>query len=164
MRIKQMISAGLFSVFLLSAQFSFAQLKGVVTDDANVLTPATETTLLQQLQKEEKESGNKIYVYTVKVYNQKDIDNLLAGAAKTVVASKSGKKSGAILLVVSPESRKIKIIASEGLEDRLNNEMCTQLIKSEIVPPVKKGDYDTGVKAGVAALQKALKGAYVSRD
>lgn len=165
MRIPKTFFSVLLSGFMFTSVISFAQgeLKSLVTDRANVLTAATEETLLKQLQLEEKQSGVSIYVLTVKAYSQKEIDNLVELAGKKPVA-KGAKRGGSVLLVASPDSKKIKIVASEELEGKLNNELCTQLIKSEIVPSLKKGDYDTGMRAGANALQKAIRGKYVSRD
>ncbi|MFY0256190.1 TPM domain-containing protein [Chitinophaga sp. 30R24] len=165
MHIRKTIFAAFVSGMMISSLAAAAQtggLQSLVTDRADVLKPATEETLLKQLQQEEKESGVKIYVLTVKTFDQKEIDQLVEGAGKIPISK--GKKGGSVLLVASPGSKKIKIVVSDELEGRLTNDLCTQLIKSEIVPSLKKGDYDTGLRAGVNALQKALKGNYVSRD
>jgi len=51
-----------------------------------------------------------------------------------------------------------------GLEGDLPDITCGTIIRKEIVPRFKSGDYDGGVRAGVASIIAAIRGAYTPDD
>lgn len=58
--------------------------------------------------------------------------------------------------------RKIRIEVGYGLEGALNDAMAGRIIRNEIVPAFKKGNYESGIVSGVYAIISAIQGEYVN--
>ena len=70
-----------------------------------------------------------------------------------------GKDNGAILLV-SKNDRKIRIESGYGLEGTLTDLTSGRIIRNDIAPYFKRGDFDAGISNGVQAMIQAVKGEY----
>ena len=67
-----------------------------------------------------------------------------------------------MLLLVAQDDRQVRIEVGRGLEGDLTDALCAQIIRREIVPNFKAGDYDRGVRAGVDAILGAIAGSYTA--
>lgn len=67
--------------------------------------------------------------------------------------------SGFVLLV-SLDSRQIRIETGYGLEGTLPDATCSQIIAHRIVPHFKRGEYSVGILSGVQAIQETLISGY----
>ncbi|MBD5185058.1 MAG: TPM domain-containing protein [Bacteroidales bacterium] len=73
-------------------------------------------------------------------------------------AWKIGKKDrdNGVLIVVSRDDRKAVIRTGYGAEGVLPDIICGRILRNEMFPRFKEGDYDGGIEAGVAAIGKVL--------
>ena len=83
--------------------------------------------------------------------------------ASTWKLGQKGKNNGVLFLVVR-DDRKVRIEVGSGLEGDLPDVTCGRIIRNEIVPRFKEGDYDKGIRDGVRAIIQAIGGSYVASD
>jgi len=65
-------------------------------------------------------------------------------------------KNNGIVILFGKKLRQISITVGLGLESRLSNQECQQIINNIMVPEFKKGDYYNGVKMGLEAVMKEI--------
>ncbi len=67
-----------------------------------------------------------------------------------------------MLLLIARNDRKMRIEVGDGLEDNLPDLTCGRIIRNEITPRFKEGNYEAGVRDGVHAILAAIRGAYLA--
>jgi uncharacterized protein len=87
------------------------------------------------------------------------IEDYTVRVAQAWHAGLKGRDNGAVLFVFA-RSHKIYIQVGYGLEARLTDATCKEIIENQITPAFRRGDYDGGLTAGVAAIIAAAKGEY----
>jgi uncharacterized protein len=156
-------------IFLISFSPSFGQAKVPdyagkrVHDLAGVLSPNTIAQLEQMLRAEKDSTTNQVAVLIIPSLEGEDI----AGYGIRVAdAWKLGteKNDNGVILIISIQDRKIRIEVGQGLEGVLTDALSSRINRNEIIPYIKKGDYDSGVAVGVSAIVQAIKGQYVNTD
>jgi uncharacterized protein len=138
-------------------------LAGRVNDTANLLSAGTVAELEQLLKVHQDSTSNQVVVLTVQSLEGDDIESYAIRVAETWKLGQKGKDNG-VLFIVSRDDRKVRIEVGRGLEGDLTDAICATIIRREILPQFKSGDYDQGVKAGVAAILTAIRGAYTPDD
>jgi uncharacterized protein len=89
-----------------------------------------------------------------------DFSHRVASAWKI---GQKGTDNGALLLVAI-QDRKVRIEVGYGLEGALTDARSAQIIRNEIVPRFRAGDYAGGITAGVEAILKTIEGTYTAPD
>jgi uncharacterized protein len=129
-------------------------------DYAGVVRPEAARALDEELRQFERESSNQI---VAAVFQKMDSASSVEDYAQRVFdAWKVGQEkpdNGAILLVFI-QDRKMRIHTGYGLEGALPDITCRQIIENEIRPPFRQGNYEEGLRAGLAAMMKATRGEY----
>ncbi|HZV34289.1 MAG TPA: TPM domain-containing protein, partial [Verrucomicrobiae bacterium] len=129
-------------------------------DYANVTSPETASRLNQQLEDFERQTSSQIVVAVYpKMQSDSSIDDYTVRVARAWKVGQKAKNNGAILFVFI-QDHKMFIQVGYGLEGVLPDIICKQIIDNEIAPRFKRGDYDGGLSAGVAAMMAATKGEY----
>jgi uncharacterized protein len=149
-------------VFLLAAPAAhadptFPPLTGRVVDEAGILSPATRDRLTTLLEQEDRRSTNQIVVVTVKSLQGYPIEQYGYQLGRYWGIGQKDKNNGA-LLIVAPNERKVRIEVGYGLEGELTDAQSKIIIDSAITPAFKRGDFDAGVLAGVAAMLEVVGG------
>jgi len=162
-KIKQAIWAVPFCLTVLSPLSAHAltveevpnpqQLNGTwVTDMADILSQDTERQLNQMISELEIENGTEIAVVTVpetspaaspKAFTTKLFNHWGIGKAD---------EDNGVLFLISIGDRRVEIETGYGIEPILPDAQVGQIIKTQITPPFKQGDFDTGTLAGTKAL------------
>lgn len=128
---------------------------GWVTDLAQILSPDTEAKLNQIISELEDQTGNKIAVVTVpettpapspkafttKLFNYWDIG-----------------KNDEVLFLVSKGDRRIEIQTSYAIESMLPDAQVSDIIKKEIIPQFRQGNFEGGILTGTKSLVTKLGG------
>ncbi|HEV7889050.1 MAG TPA: TPM domain-containing protein [Pyrinomonadaceae bacterium] len=127
-----------------------------VTDNANVLDPATEERLATILTNLKKRADIEFAVVTVPTTGDRDIfDYTLSIARGWGIGSKEGEKNG-LLLVVAVNDRKWRAQVSRHLEGDMNDGLVGEIARQRLVPPFRENNYSKGiddfVQAAVATL------------
>ncbi|MCE9592656.1 MAG: TPM domain-containing protein [Planctomycetes bacterium] len=127
---------------------------GWVTDRAGLLSAGEEQTLEEDLEAFRQKTGHELALLTVPNLAGGSIENL---ALETSRAWKMGRKdvSDAALLVIAKEDREMRIEVGRGLEGELTDLECGRIIREEIVPRFRTGDFYAGIRAGLDAMKAA---------
>jgi uncharacterized protein len=129
-------------------------------DYASLVGPATATRLDQELDQFERDSSNQVVVAIYPtMQSDSSIEDYTVRVAQAWHAGLKGRDNGAILFIFV-RTHQLFIQAGYGLEARLTDATCKQIIEDDIAPAFKKGDYDGGVAAGVEAILAAARGEY----
>lgn len=134
-----------------------------VNDLAGVLAPATEQTLESNLAGLEETDSTQIVVLTIESLEGESLEEFALKAAETWGVGQKELDNGALLLVAVAD-RAVRIEVGYGLEDRLTDLTCGRIIRNEIVPAFREGDFDQGILNGVTAMTAAVQGAYTAAD
>ena len=134
-------------------------LQGRVNDYAAMLSPQTEAALELQLQELERSDSTQIVVLTVPSLGGEPIETFAIKVAELWKIGQKGVDNGVILLVARDE-RKVRIEVGWGLEGKLTDLVSGRIIRAEITPRFKSGDFDGGIVAGVTAIAAVVKGEY----
>lgn len=153
---------GLLLVPVFASSLDIPPLKGRVNDYAGILSPAVIQQLDARLASFERSDSTQIVVLTVPTMGGEDLDGYSIRVAEAWRIGQKGVDNGAILLVAKQE-HKVRIEVGRGLEDRLTDLVSGRIIRNDIVPRFKSGDFDGGVVAGVNDIMAVVRGEYTSR-
>ena len=129
-------------------------------DFAGVAPLATGDRLNRQLEEFEKSNSSQVVVAVFpKMESPSSIEDYVH---RMFVAWKIGQKekNNGVLLAVFVQDRKMRIEVGYGLEGALPDAIARRIIDDEIAPHFKRGDYSSGLTAGVAAILAATRGEY----
>ena len=129
--------------------------EGYVNDYASILSPTAKSSLETTLAKFESQNQGQIVVATFKSLEGESLEDFSIRLAEKWRIGIKGKDNGVILLIFRDE-KKIRIDVGYGLEGVLPDAICGIIIRNEIAPYFKKGDYDGGVSKGIYAIIKAI--------
>lgn len=151
-------------VLLIIAQLAmaapkFPELTGRVVDNANLLTTQQEASLTRLLAAEEASDSNQLVVVTLKSLQGYNIDVYGYQLGRHWGIGQKGKDNG-VLLIVAPNEHKVRIEVGYGLEGVLTDALSSIIIRRDIVPAFKQGQFYKGIKAGVGSIIKATHGEY----
>jgi len=156
----------LFGVLLLCLTLStqalaldLPELRGHINDYAGMLSPARSAALEQQLRNFEQSDSTQIVVLTIPTLGNENLEAFSIKVAESWQIGQKGIDNGVILLVVKAE-RKVRIEVGRGLEGKLTDLVAGRIIRGDIAPQFKAGDFDGGIAAGVNALMAVAKGEY----
>ncbi len=138
-------------------------LSGRVNDYAGILSSQTVVDLENQLRDHESKTSNQVALLTVSSLEGGSLEEFSLRVAESWKLGQKEKDNGALLLIAK-EDRKLRIEVGDGLEGVLTDARSSQIIRHEIVPHFKNGDYDAGVRAGVTAILQTIDGTYVREE
>ena len=137
------------------AQHAVPTLTGPVVDQAEILSPATEETLTALLAVHEDSTSNQVAVLTVRTLGGESIEAYALRVAETWGLGTAEQDNG-VLLVVASEDRKLRIEVGYGLEGLLPDVIASRIIREQIVPYFREGNFERGVEVGVLAILMRL--------
>lgn len=136
---------------LAQSKIAFPPLTGRVVDQANLLDPATEQALTAKLAALEAATSDQLVVVTVDSLQDQEIEDYGYQLGRAWGIGQKENDNGA-LLIVAPNERKVRVEVGYGLEPILTDAFSSQLIRNDILPAFREGDYQAGVVKGVDAL------------
>lgn len=150
----------LLAISPLFAQKPIPELWGLrVHDEAKVLSQNTIDQLEQQLKKYEDSTTNQIAILILPTLGGDALEEYsMRVAEKWKLGSK--KNDNGVLLLIATDDHKMRIDVGQGLEGVLTDAQSNQIIRNEIAPNLRRGDYDAGVTAAIDAIIKTIGGEY----
>jgi uncharacterized protein len=145
--------------FLEAAEIPF--LAGRVNDVAGLLSNTTHAELESLLKAHEDSTTNQVVVLIVPSLDGEVLEEFSIKVAEMWKLGQRGRDNGALLLVAR-DDRKVRIEVGRGLEGSLTDARCGWIIRKEIVPRFRDGEYDAGVRAGVNAILGVIRGEYTA--
>ena len=134
---------------------TFPALTGRVVDNANVLSDATKSDLTDKLAALEAKTSRQLVVVTIPSLQGYDISDYGYQLGRAWGIGQAKLNNGA-LLIVAPTEHKVRIEVGYGLEPILTDAFSEIIIQNAMLPSFRKGDYNSGVEAGVTALIQQL--------
>lgn len=139
------------------------QVTTYVTDKTGTLTSSQLKDLETKLSQFDKETSTQIVVWM-----EPSLDGNSVEGRSYEIAEKNGigrkDKNNGVLLYIAKNDRKLRIEVGYGLEGALTDALSSQIIRNEITPQFKKGNFYGGINAGVDAIMKVTKGEYTAED
>ena len=131
-----------------------------VHDEAHVLSQSTIDNLEQTLKIFEDSTTNQIGILTIPSLDGAILEEYALRVAHTEWKLGQEDKDNGVLLLIVVNDRKVRIEAGQGLEGVLTDALSSRIIRNEIAPNFRRGDYDAGVIAATDAIMRAIKGEY----
>lgn len=129
-------------------------------DFAGVVSAAAQSELNERLAQFERETSNQI---VVAIYPTMESDSSIEDYATRVYQAwgigQKGKNNGALLLVFT-QSHRMRIQTGYGLEGAMPDALCARIMRDDIAPHLRAGDWAGGMRAGVNAMMAAAQGEY----
>ncbi len=135
------------------------KLKRRVTDFAGVLSPTQQMTLEEKLYLFEAQTSNQIAVLIVESLENETIEDYSIQVVDQWKLGDAEKENGALLLI-AVRDRSMRIEVGYGLEGALTDMLSSSIIRNEISPKFRQGDYYGGIDAGITAIMLATKNEY----
>jgi len=129
------------------------------TDFTGTLSQTELQSLNARLKSFQDTTSNQIVVLMISSLENYPIEML---AEETATKNKigTGKNDNGILLLIAKDDRELRLEVGYGLEGAVPDAIASSIIRNEIRPKFKDGDYYLGINDGVSALIKAIGGEY----
>jgi uncharacterized protein len=147
------------SIFALDVPF----LSGRVIDEANVLSSESKLSIENKLKDHEKATSNQVVVLIIPSLEGEVLEEYSLKVASTWKLGQKGKDNG-VLLLIAKNDRKLRIEVGYGLEGSLTDALSSRIIRNEITPSFKQGNFSLGVEQGVDAILSAIAGTYKEQE
>ncbi len=130
-----------------------------VNDFANIVDQADAERIKKSLESVEEQTGIEICVVTINSIGdyqgtEKNLEKFATGLFNTWGIGKKDKNNG-VLLLVAVKDRKVRIELGAGYPQSYN-QIASRIIKTDIVPYFKQGQYSRGIYEGTMAIIKNL--------
>ena len=128
---------------------------GPVYDGADIISPATEAALDQRLRAYNRETGRALVVATIPSLDGAPLESYATGLFANWGIGGAERDQG-LLLLVARDDRKMRIEVGYGLHPYFGGIMAGRVIRDDITPRFKAGDFDGGIVAGIDAITAHL--------
>ncbi|MBN2626094.1 MAG: TPM domain-containing protein [Spirochaetales bacterium] len=132
-------------------------LDGPVVDQAGILSSREERDLEEILMAFQNRTSAQMAVLTVSSLKGESLEGYSIKVAEEWKLGQADRDNG-ILLLVALDERKVRIETGYGVEGSLTDLKCGFIIREEILPSFKSGDYYGGIKKGVLAATGIVAG------
>lgn len=136
-------------------------LTGRVVDAAALLDVAQENALDARLAEHESATGHQVVVATVTSLDGRDIADYANRLGRAWGIGRAENDDGVVLLV-APNEREVRIEVGYGLEGALTDALSSRIIRRDILPAFRDGDFPGGIDAGVQSILAVIRGEYVA--
>ena len=143
----------------LSAQPEYYSLKNYANDFTGTLSSSELENLNQQLKIFDDSTSTQVVFLLIETLNGYPIEMYSQELAEKNGIGTKGNNNG-ILLLVALSDKKIRIEVGYGLEGALTDALSSSIIRNEITPYFREGEYYNGIVAGLRSIVEATKGEY----
>lgn len=135
----------------------------LVNDLANMMTPAQQEELERLLVNFDNTTSSQVAIVTVTSLNDNEVSDYAISLFNKWGIGRKGKNNG-ILILASKTDRKMSIITGQGMEGALTDAQSGRIIRNEMVPEFRSGNYYNGFYKAANAVIAATKGEYTNED
>ncbi len=128
-----------------------------VADFANVIDSDSRQTLEQKLSDFERATTNEFAIVTVPSLEGDTVEDYAVRLFKEWGIGKKGKDNG-ILILVAPHEHQGRIEVGYGLELVIPDGLAGQIIRENMAPYFRQGQYGQGLQAAIGAIEAILAG------
>ncbi|RYZ56957.1 MAG: TPM domain-containing protein, partial [Proteobacteria bacterium] len=122
-----------------------------VMDQAGLLQPQTRQYLNRELRRLHDSGGSQIAILILPKLDGETIEGLSIKVAEQWKLGSATKDNG-VLLLMAAEDRKFRIDVGQGNEGVLTDVQSSRIVRQQIMPLFKAGDFDNGIMLGVASV------------
>jgi len=133
----------------------------LVNDLAGVLQADQVKALEDKLVAFDKTTSTQITIVTIKNLGGYEIAQYAVELANRWGIGRKSKDNG-VLILAAIDDRKVNISTGYGLEGALTDIMCGRIIRNEIIPSFRNGNFYEGFVKGSEAVIAATKGEYTA--
>ncbi len=134
-------------------------LSGRVIDEVGTLSEQSKKDLEAKLKDHEKQTSNQVVVLIIPTLAGESLEEYSLKVASTWKLGQKKKDNGVLLLIIKND-RKLRIEVGYGLEAILTDVLCNQIIRNEITPQFKQGQFPLGIEKGIESILAAIGGTY----
>ncbi|MEG8947641.1 TPM domain-containing protein [Rosettibacter firmus] len=156
---KNFVLIFLFYTLSLNAQVEFPILKNYANDYTATLKTSEISLLNNKLKSFDDSTSNQIVFLMISTLNGYPIEMYAYEVASRNKIGTAKNNNGVLFLVVK-DDRKMRIEVGYGLEGALPDALASSILRNEVRPYFKRGDYFHGIEAGIDAIISATKGEY----
>jgi len=138
-----------------------ARPQGRVSDYAALLSQEQRARIEQRLAAIEAANSNQFAVAIFPSLEGESLEEFSIRLAGTWKVGHAGRDNG-LLLLVFRDDRKVRIEVGYGLEGVITDALSGRVIRDELAPHFRQGDYAGGIEAAVDALDRASRGEYAA--
>lgn len=142
-----------------SGEVKIPKLLKRVTDFTSTLSASELDAVEQDLARFEDSTSTQLVVVMIPTIGGESIEDFALRTAELNGVGQKKKDNGVLLLIVK-DDRKMRIEVGYGLEGVLPDGLAGQIIRREITPYFRSGDYYSGIKAGINAFMLATRNEY----
>ncbi len=161
-RLKVIVFLGLCLILIMSPTWALEvpeRPKSWVNDFTGTLSRDEILALEKKLMAFERETTNQIVVVLIPSLKGDNLEEFSIRLAEKWKVGQKGKNNGVILLIVKND-RRIRIEVGYGLEGVLPDALAGSIIRQEIAPRFRAGQFYQGIEAGINAIMAATRGEY----
>ena len=144
---------------LYSQELEAQKLERRITDRTGILTRSELEALERKLAEFEQATSTQVVVLIVGTTGNQPIEEAAIAVAEANGIGKKEKNNG-ILLLIAKNDRQMRIEVGYGLEGAVTDALAGQIIRREIIPRFREGNYFAGIDAGIDAIIKATRNEY----
>lgn len=137
------------------ANQDFPALTGRVVDGADLLSPEEEDLLSNKSEALERATGHQLVVVTVPDLKGKPILYYGVDLGRHWGIGRKCVDDG-VLLIVAPKERQTRIEVGNGLEKALRDEEAAEILRDNVLPAFKAGDFPSGIELGVDEIIREI--------
>lgn len=136
---------------------NYPQLRGFVTDDANMIDPAYANSIAQLAAKIEQKTTVEIAVVTIGSLEGESKDMYAVKLFEQAGIGKKDKDNG-LLILVAKQEQEYRFEVGYGLEGTITDSMKVNIGDRIIVPNFKNGEYGKGIYEAMLVIEGLLQG------
>ena len=136
---------------------NYPQLRGFVTDNANMIDPAYANNIAQLAAKIEQETTVEIAVVTIESLEGESKEMYAVKLFEQAGIGKKDKDNG-LLILVAKQEQEYRFEVGYGLEGTITDSMKVNIGDRIIVPNFKNGEYGKGIYESMLVIEELLKG------
>ena len=129
------------------------------TDLSGTLSPDQLAQLEKLLSDFDRETSTQLVLLVVPSIGDEAVEDVSLRVAEANKIGRNGKDNG-VLLFISMKERRVRIETGYGLEGALPDITAGTIIRHEIAPRFRTGEYFEGINAGLLAIIAATKNEY----
>lgn len=131
----------------------------LVNDFAQMMTPTQQDNLEQELEGIARNTSTQITIITVNSIGDYETSQYVTELGNRWGIGQKGKDNG-VIIFAAKNDHKINISPGYGLEGALPDIICGRIIRNEMAPAFKEGNYFLGFESAATAVIQATKGEY----
>jgi uncharacterized protein len=160
---KKLFLLFILPIIIIQAQTEFPTLDKYATDFTSTLSNTELNTLNSALKSFQDSTSNQVIFLMVSSLNGYPLESYTYEiAAKNKIGT--AKNNNGILFFVAKDDRKMRIEVGYGLEGALPDALTNSILRNEVKPYFKHGDYYSGIAAGLNSIMKASIGEYKNEN